>query len=47
MFSWGPMKMSPAAYLKDIGLAYSAYPIILAGLAAASRLPGTRCGAVE
>jgi hypothetical protein len=45
LFSWGPMKMSPASYLKDIGLAYNAYPIILTGLVAISRVAGERAGA--
>jgi hypothetical protein len=31
MFMWGPMKMSFADYMKDIGLTYLMYPIIAAG----------------
>jgi hypothetical protein len=37
LFTWGPMAMPTATYLKDIGLAYSAYPIILFGLASAAQ----------
>jgi hypothetical protein len=41
MFSWGPMKMPVLDYLRDIGLAYVQYPIILAGLQLArGRRPG-------
>jgi hypothetical protein len=36
-FSWGPMRMSPAAYAADIGLAYLVYPIILCGLCLAQQ----------
>jgi integral membrane sensor domain MASE1 len=35
MFSWGPMKMAFADYVKDIGLTYLLMPIVTAGMAAA------------
>lgn len=31
LFMWGPMKMTLAAYMADIGLAYCVYPIMTAG----------------
>ncbi len=31
MFSWGPMKMTFAAYMTDIGLTYLIYPIVTIG----------------
>jgi hypothetical protein len=32
LFSWGPMKMTIVAYLRDIGVTYLIYPIVMAGL---------------
>ena len=32
MFTWGPMAMSPADYMKDIGLTYLVYTIIMIGI---------------
>jgi hypothetical protein len=32
MFSWGPMAMSFADYMKDIGLTYLIYPIVTIGI---------------
>jgi len=35
LFSWGPMKMTLADYVKDIGLTYLMIPIITTGMGAA------------
>ncbi len=32
MFSWGPMAMGPADYMKDIGLTYIVYPAVTTGI---------------
>ena len=32
LFSWGPMKMSFADYMKDIGITYLMMPVITAGM---------------
>jgi hypothetical protein len=32
MFAWGPMKMTFAAYLKDIGLGYLIFPAVTIGI---------------
>jgi len=32
MFSWGPMKMNFADYIKDIGITYLMIPVITAGM---------------
>src|SRR3989338_993505 len=32
MFSWGPMKMSLANYIKDIGVTYLLIPVITTGI---------------
>ncbi|MCE7988782.1 MAG: hypothetical protein DYG89_47105 [Caldilinea sp. CFX5] len=32
LFMWGPMQMSLATYLKDIGLTYLIYPVITIGM---------------
>jgi hypothetical protein len=34
LFSWGPMKMAPADYFKDIGIVYAMIPVITTGLVA-------------
>lgn len=31
MFIWGPIKMDPQVYIKEIGIAYFIYPIITIG----------------
>ncbi len=38
LFTWGPMAMSPAAYLTDIKLSYVVYPIIVGGLYVATQV---------
>lgn len=32
MFSWGPMAMTPIAYMEDIGLTYLMYPVMTIGI---------------
>lgn len=39
MFSWGPMKMAFADYLKDIGVTYLMIPIITYGMSRMIRTP--------
>ena len=33
LFTWGPMKMSFAAYMADIGLTYLVYPVVTTAMA--------------
>lgn len=39
MFAAGPMKMTPAAYLSDIGAAYLLFPVLTVGAASLLRPP--------